>query len=316
MPRLRLSLALLCCLLPHGVFAAEKIRVVASFSILGDIVKEVGGERIELTTLVGPGASVHSYEPTPAAIKAVGNADLVIVNGISYESWMGRLVVSSGYSGQVVVAAKDITPLSVNDKLDMDPHAWHSVSNVKVYVASIRDALIEMDRRNSARYKENADRYTQHLDTLERWIKTEIAQVPDDKRVIVTAHNAFQYFGRYYGVRILSASGPTPDSSPSAADLAKLTDQMRRDQVRAIFLETMTDDSIAKQLQQDTGAILVGTLYADSLSGANGPAPTYIAMMRYNVSKLVEGMQQNGTISANATATMRIPDDATVISIP
>ncbi|NBO18592.1 MAG: metal ABC transporter substrate-binding protein [Proteobacteria bacterium] len=228
MSRLRFScIALLACLLPQGVFASDKIKVVASFSILGDIVKEVGGERIELTTLVGPGGSVHQYEPTPDAIKAVGNADLVIVNGINYENWMGRLVVSSGYSGQVVVAAKDITPLSVNDKLDMDPHAWHSVSNVKVYVANIRDALIEMDRRNSAKYKENAERFTEHLNTLEGWIKAEIAQVDESKRAVITAHNAFQYFGRYYGVRILSVGGTTHDSVPSAAELARAAAQIR-----------------------------------------------------------------------------------------
>ncbi len=312
--RFVLLLTLLASFTPSYAYAA-KLRVVVTFSVLGDIVSRIGGDNIEVTTLVGPNADAHAFEPTPEAVKALENADLVVVNGISFEGWMGRLIVSSGYSGPVVVAAKNVTSLAVNDKLDLDPHAWQSISNVQTYIDNIRDAFIEADRPHSAKYKENAELFARELQGLEYWIKQQINSVPEDKRVVITTHDAFQYFGRYYGVRFLAPAGVTNESSPSAANLAKIEDQMRKEQIRAVFFENVNDDKLMKQLQQDVGAFIGGTLYTDALSGPNGPAPTYIAMMKHNVTQLVAGMQHNGALTA-ASPTLQAPDDSTITSIP
>lgn len=312
---LAILLICFCTLIAPRAQAEDKLKVVASFSILADIVKEVGGERIELYTLVGANTNPHHFEATPDAIKIMRDADLVIVNGISFESWMGRLVVSSGYSGPLIVAARNVTPLNINDKLEQDPHAWQSVQIVQAYVNNIRDALIEADRRNSARYKDNAESYLRKLEALENWIHQQIKSVPDEKRLAVVPHGSFEYMSRYYGIRFLSLSSAASTETPAADRVAKIIDQMRRDQVRAVFTENAADNAMAVQLQSEPGAFAAGMLYADSLSAPNGPAPNYIAMMRYNVTKLVEGMQRNGTISS-APAGLIIPEDDTMISIP
>lgn len=302
-------LCLLLALTPTRAYA-DRLNVVATFSILGDMVARVGGEHIELTTLVGPDADSHAFEPTPAALRAMKNADLVVVNGISYEGWIGRLIVSSGYSGPVIVAARDVTALTVNDRLELDPHAWQSVSSSLRYVANIRDGLIEADRGRSAKYKENAERYSRELQALEDWIREQIGQVPEEKRVVVTSHDAFQYFGRSYGVRFLSPDGVDGASGSSAARLARIVDRMRKDHIRAVFPGNTADDSMLAQLRQDAGAVIGGTLYPDALSAPGGPAPSYIAMMRHNVSRLVEGMQRNGP----SGGTPQVPGDSTLYS--
>lgn len=312
----RLLALLLCLLLPMHALAGEKVKVVASFSIIGDIVKQVGGERVDLSVLVGPNQSVTTYQPTPEAIKAMQDADLVIVNGISLEGWMGRMVVSSGFSGTLVVASRDITTLSVNDKLDLDPHAWLSIANVKVYATNIANALQEVDRRNSMKYKENTARYIAQLTELENWVQAQIDSVPDEQRVAVTPHGAFQYYGRYYGVRFLSPSPMGSEAMPSAADMARTVDIMRSQQIRAIFMENTSDNAIAKQLMQDTGTTSSGMLYTDALSAPGGVASTYIELMRHNTLNLISGMRMNGSPGITATNTLQIPADSTVISIP
>lgn len=308
---LRLALiALLIAFSPASAYAG-KLKVVATFSILGDLTAHVGGSDIDLTTLVGPDSSAHDYEPTPANIKALGDADLVIVNGISYENWIGRLIVASGYSGPIVVAGKNITPLNINDKLEQDPHAWQSLSNAKDYVRNIRDALIEADRPNSAKYKENTERYLKQIDEMEAWVVAEIAKVPPEKRMVITSHDAFQYFGRYYGVKFIAPASANNEASPSAASMAKIVDQMRKLNIRALFLENTGDGKLIKQLKNEGNAYIGGTLYSDALSLPGGPAPTYLDMFRHNVTVLTQGMMVNGT-DAPAPA----PDDSELISIP
>ena len=290
-------LTLLLIFAPASAYAA-KLKVVASFSILGDIVSRVGGDNIEVTTLVGPDADAHTYEPTPDAVKALSNANLVIINGLGFEGWIGRLIVSSGYSGHVIVAAKEVTALTVSDNLDEDPHAWQSVTNVINYTGAIRDALSDADRGHSAQYKKNAEIYIHELNALEEWIQSQIATIEPKNRVVITTHDAFRYFGRYYNVTFLAPTGVTNESSPSAAAVAGIIDQMQTQQVRALFFENVSDDKIIKQLQHDGNAYIGGTLYSDALSAPNGPAPTYIALMKHNVTALVEGMRQNHVITA------------------
>jgi zinc/manganese transport system substrate-binding protein len=273
---------------------AAKLKVVASFSILGDMVHEVAGDDIELKTLVGPNGDAHVYEPTPADAKAVAAADLVIVNGFGFEGWLPRLIESPGYKGPLVTATKGISPLDFSgDGLTQDPHAWQNLANGKIYAANIRDALVKADPARAALYKANAKKYLTQIDDLDRWVETEIAQVPAARRKVITSHDAFRYFARAYGVQFIAPMGVSTESEPSAGDLARLIDQMRQQKIRILFMENISDPRLIRQLQADGGAVIGGTLYSDALSASDGPAATYLDMFRNNVTALVKGMIAN-----------------------
>ncbi len=273
---------------------AEKLKVVASFSILGDMTRQVAGGNADIKTLVGPNGDAHVYEPTPADAVALQNADLVIINGLGFEGWLGRLVSASGYKGPIVTATTGIPPLAFSGEgLTQDPHAWQSVANAKIYVANIRDALIKADRMHASDYKANADRYLAQLDALDAWVKSEIAKIPVGKRKVITSHDAFHYFARDYGIECIAPLGINTDSDVSAQRIAGLIDQIRSQSVKAVFMENITDARLAQQLVTDGGAYFGGTLYSDALSESSGPAATYIAMFRHNVTQLVSGMMHN-----------------------
>ncbi len=273
---------------------AEKLKLVASFSILGDMAQLVGGDDVDVKTLVGPDGDAHVYEPSPADAKTIVSANLVIVNGLGFEGWMERLIASSGYAGPVVVASHGIEPLAFSGEgLTQDPHAWQSLANGRIYVANIRDALIAADGEHADKYRANAAHYLKQIDALDRWVKNEIATVPAGKRKVITSHDAFQYFARRYGVQFIAPLGVSTESEASAADIARLIDQIRAGKVRAVFMENITDARLIRQLESDGGAYVGGTLYSDALSSAGGPAATYLAMFRHNVIQLVEGMEYN-----------------------
>jgi len=273
---------------------AEKLRVVASFSILGDMVHEVAGGNVELKTLVGPDGDAHVYEPSPADAKAIVSANLVVVNGLGFEGWLSRLIASSGYAGPVAVASSGIEALAFKgERLTQDPHAWQSLANGEIYVANVRDALIDADHTHADEYRANAARYLKRLAALEGWVRAEIATVPESRRKVITSHDAFQYFARAYGVQFIAPLGVSTESEASAADIARLIDQIRAQKVQAVFMENITDGRLIRQLESDGGAYVGGTLYSDALSPPDGPAPTYIAMFRHNVTQLVEGMEHN-----------------------
>jgi len=289
--RLCLRMTMLLAALP--AYGAP-VKVVASFSIIGDMVHQVGGDNITLTTLVGPDGDAHMYQPTPADAKAIASADLVIVNGLGLEGWIGKLITSSGYTGDIVPAIRDVKPLSFSGEgLAQDPHAWQDVANAKRYVATIRDALATADPAHANDYRVNAARYTSELDALDGWVKSEIARVPVNSRKVITSHDAFQYYGKAYGVEFIAPLGLSTDSEASARDIAALIDQIRKAHVRALFLENMTDGRLMRQLETDGGAHIGGTLYSDALSTAGGPAPDYMAMMRQNTAALINGMLKN-----------------------
>jgi len=280
-------------LLPVNAFATP-LKVVASFSILGDMVHQVGGNDIDLKTLVGPNGDAHVYEPTPADAKALAAADLVIINGLSFEGWLGRLIVSSGYTGSIVSASDGVKPLEFSGAgMAQDPHAWQNIANAKIYVMNIRDALIKADGAHAAHYKTHAEKYLQELDTLDAWVKAQIASVPNNKREVITSHDAFQYFGKAYGVRFIAPQGISTESEASAADIARLIDQIRTQKIQAMFMENISDPRLIKQLETDAGAYVGGTLYSDALSPPDGPASDYIAMFRHNVTQLAAGMRHN-----------------------
>jgi zinc/manganese transport system substrate-binding protein len=281
--------------------AEQKVKVIASFSILGDMTKNVGGDRVAVTTIVGPNGDAHVYEPTPADAKALSQADLVIINGLGMEGWMERLIKTSGYKGPVVVATKGIKPLEASAEEQhygakhthkIDPHAWQNLANGLIYVDDIAKGLSAVDPAGTSTYKANTAAYKTKLADLDKWVKTEFSTIPKPKRRIITSHDAFGYLGAAYGITILSPMGVSTESEPSAGGVAKLIQQIRKEKITAVFIENVSDPRLVEQIGKESWVKLGGELYSDALSKPEGPAPTYIDMFKNNVTKMVAAMRK------------------------
>jgi zinc/manganese transport system substrate-binding protein len=324
---LRVALALALCLgLAQASEAADaKVKAVASFSILGDMVKTVGGDRVNVVTLVGPDGDAHVFSPTPNDAKSLAQADILFVNGLGFEGWMDRLADASGFKGPVVVAsqgvkpiemeegahhhgdeghAKDETPHDGHAKSEdhdhdehakgedhdadeiADPHAWQNLANGEIYVGNIRDALIAADPEGKAVYEKNADAYLAALHKEDDAVKAAVAKLPPERRRIITSHDAFGYFAAAYGLEVIAPEGVSTESEASAQDVAKIIRQIREEKIPAVFLENITDRRLLDQIAAETGAKIGGTLYSDALSGSDGPAPTYLDMFKHNIGAL------------------------------
>src|SRR5215211_1944911 len=272
--------------------AQDKPKVVATFSILADLANNVGGDRVEIATLVGPDGDAHVYSPTPADGRRLAVAKLVIANGFKFEGWMSRLIKSSGTKALVVEAAKGVEPIKAEEHgqdhghADVDPHAWQSVANVKRYVMNIRDGLIAADPAGKAAYEANAAAYLERLDALDRDLKAAVEAIPTDRRRIITSHDAFGYFQKAYGVTFVAPQGVSTEAEASAKDVAKIIQQIRREKIPAVFLENVSDPRLLERIAKESGAKIGGRLYSDALSGQDGPAGTYIDMMRHNIRAL------------------------------
>jgi zinc/manganese transport system substrate-binding protein len=264
--------------------AADRLKVVASFSILGDFVRNVGGDRVEVTTLVGPNGDVHVYTPAPADAKKIADARLVVINGLGLEGWLPRLVQSSASKAVIVTASNGIVPLKSGSAAD--PHAWQSVSNAKIYVANIRDALAAADPGDAAAFRTNADGYLAKLGELDRNVRQAMAQIPPTRRKVISTHGAFGYFAAAYGIEFIAPLGVSTDSEPSARDIADIITQIRAAKIPAVFVENISDPRLIQRISAETGAGIGGTLYSDSLTGEKGDAPTYIDMVRHNIKAL------------------------------
>lgn len=272
--------------------AADKVKAVASFSILGDMVKQVGGDRVEVTTLVGPDGDAHVYEPTPADAKNLAAANILFVNGLGFEGWMDRLEKSSGFNGKTVVASTGVTSRQMveNDKKITDPHAWQSLENGKLYVANIRDGLIAADPEGKAEYEANAAKYLDALTQEDEAVKAAMANLPPERRKIITTHDAFGYFGAAYGLEVIAPEGVSTESEASAKDVAKIIRQIRAQHIPAVFVENITDRRLLDQIANETGSKIGGTLYTDALSPPEGPAPTYLDMFHHNLEELTQAL--------------------------
>src|SRR6185312_6657649 len=268
--------------------AADRLNVVASFSIIGDFVRNVGGDRVDVTTLVGPNSDAHVYVPTPSDAKKVADAKLVFVNGLGFEGWLSRLVKSAGGKASVVTTTSGIAPLKLGS--DADPHAWQSVANAKIYVANIRDALAAVAPADAEAFKSRADAYLADLDALERDVREAVAKLPEGRRKVISTHNAFGYFAAAYGIEFIAPLGVSTESEASARDIAAIITQIRAARIPAVFLENITDPRLMGRISAETGARVGGTLYSDSLTGEKGDSPTYIAMVRHNIKALTSAL--------------------------
>jgi zinc/manganese transport system substrate-binding protein len=291
---LRYVLAALILLAPAAASADDRLPVVASFSIPGDMVHQIGGDAVAVTLLVGPDGDAHVYQPSPRDAKAIADAKLVVVNGLGLEGWMDRLIRSAQFKGTIVTASAGIAPLHLaGSKTVPDPHAWQSLANGEAYVRTIAAALEAADPAHADEFRRRAEAYLAELAELDRWVRDEIAAVPEAKRQIITTHDAFQYFGEAYGVHFRAAVGMNEDSEPNAAGVADLIRQIRREHIAALFIENMTDPRLVEQLARETGASLGGELFADALSKPGEGGETYVAMFRHNVPAMVAAMARN-----------------------
>jgi zinc/manganese transport system substrate-binding protein len=264
--------------------AQQRLNVVASFSILGDLVHNVGGDRVNVTTLVGPNGDVHVYAPAPADAKKIADAKLVVVNGLGLEGWLPRLVQSAGSKAAILTVTNGIAPLKIGS--DADPHAWQSVANARIYVTNISDALAVADPAGAASYRANAQAYLTKLDALDREVREVVAQIPPARRKVISTHDAFGYFAAAYGIEFVAPLGVSTESEASARDIAGIITEIRAQKIPAVFLENISDPRLIERISAETGTRIGGTLYSDSLTGEKGDAPTYIDMVRHNIKAL------------------------------
>jgi zinc/manganese transport system substrate-binding protein len=281
---------LLCALLliVSPLHAAERLNVVASFSILGDFVRTIGGDRVSVTTLVGPDSDVHVYTPAPSDAKRIADAKLVIVNGLGLEGWLPRLVQSAGSKATIVTASAGIAPLKLGSAAD--PHAWQSVPNAKVYVTDIANALAAADPDDAELFRIHAKAYLEKLESLDREVRDAVAKIPPERRKVISTHDAFGYFAAEYGIQFIAPLGVSTETEPSARDIAGIIGQIKAQNIPAVFLENISDDRLIRRIAAETGAKVGGTLISDGLTGEKGLAPTYIDMVRHNIRALTSAL--------------------------
>ncbi len=353
---------------PASAASDKPLKVVATFSILGDMVSRIGGDLVSVTALVGPDGDTHVYRPTPAAARTVSEADILVVNGLGFEGWLDRLIETTGFKGVRAVATAGIDPIATeggghhdhdghdghddhdkgksadrhgdkhegHDKHDehghdrhhkegesagrhgdkhddhdehekhkghddhdghhghdhgaFDPHAWQSLRHAAVYIDNIAAALAKADPENASAFYRNRAAYAAELKALDAEIRRLLAALPADRRTVVTSHDAFQYFGRDYGLTFVAPQGLSTESEASAKDVVRLIRLIRDGGIRAVFVENITDPRLLKQIADETGAAIGGTLYPGALSGPDGPAPTYIDLMRHNARTIAKAL--------------------------
>ena len=293
------STALLC----GASLAAEPVPVVASFSILGDLVRVVGGERVRITTLVGPDEDAHVFEPRPADARAMVQSRLLVINGLGFEPWAQKLAQSAGFKGETVLAAKGVKTRPVagesghdatgHTHAENDPHAWQDPRNVVLYVRNIAAALGKVDPAGTATYQANTEAYVKALQALDAWAEAEFAAIAAGQRKVITSHDAFGYFADRYQIRFLAPQGVSTGAEPSAREVAQFIKQIRREKIKAVFVENMSSSRLLAQLARDAGVTAGPVLYVDALSAGSGPAGNYLALMRHNITQLAAGMRGN-----------------------
>ncbi|WP_205700927.1 metal ABC transporter substrate-binding protein [Jeongeupia sp. USM3] len=280
--------------------AAEPLPVVASFSILGDLVQNVGGDRVKVTTLVGADGDAHVYQPTPADVGTLAKSRVFFVNGLGFEGWMKRLTASSKYKGTVVTVSDGIKPRAMAGEghddhghdHGTDPHAWQDVDNARLMVKNIAAALAKIDPAGAGVYQANAAKYDGQLAELARWADAQVAAIPAAKRKVITSHDAFGYLGARYKITLLSPQGLSTEAEASAKDVGKLIRQIKQSGIKAVFVENISNRKLIEQIGRETGASLEGELYSDALS-KNPQANSYVNMYRHNITTLVAGMKAN-----------------------
>ncbi|TEA73660.1 metal ABC transporter substrate-binding protein [Pollutimonas harenae] len=295
---------------------AKPVKVVATFSILGDMVKEIGGEYVELTTIVGPNSDAHTFEPTPADVKALADAQVLVLNGLDFEAWLPRLIQSAGFQGQQLLASQGVSVLHLNPAeqahddhgkhaeapkeadaaddhdhpqhtSDVDPHAWQSLQNGIIYAQNIREGLIKAAPAHRAYFKGRASVFIEQMKKLDAEIKLAFSEIPKNKRKVISSHDAFGYFAQAYGVHFVPLAGLSSQAEPSAKEMAAVIDTIKQEGISGVFAENMTSSRLASQIARETGAVVGGTLYSDALDVPGQPAASYLGLITWNAGQLI-----------------------------
>ncbi|MEM8878800.1 MAG: zinc ABC transporter substrate-binding protein [Pseudomonadota bacterium] len=268
--------------------AHDDVKIVASFSILGDMVEQVVGDHATVTTIVGPDADAHIYQPSVSDARAVAEADVIFVNGMGFETWSDTLISESGTNADVHVATEGVTPVLVDG--ETDPHAWNSLKNGIIYVRNIAAAMSEAVPDHADDFAANADAYIAKLEALDAETRKKLAELPENRRTVVTAHDAFGYLADAYGMNFLAPVGIDTEAEPSAQELAALIEQLKEDGAAALFVENITSPALVQQISEETGIEIGGRLFSDALSERGGPATSYLAMFEHNLGELLEAL--------------------------
>ena len=274
----------------------SNIRVVTSFSILEDLLKELGGEYVSVVNLVGRNSDAHIYQPKPSDAVAIASADLVVFNGLEFEGWITRLIKNSGYKNKQLIASEEVDAIKNGEEID--PHAWQSFHNIRVYIQNITSALITLRPQHADEFMQRQQQYLKHLNSLEEQLSAQIANIPANKRVVVTSHDAFGYLGREFGIRFLAPLGLSIEVEASAEDVAAIVDQIREQDVRALFVENINNPRLLQRIAAETNVAIGGRLYSDALSEVDGPADTYLNMMQHNIGSLIAAFNSPLKLSA------------------
>ncbi|AGB77035.1 ABC-type metal ion transport system, periplasmic component/surface adhesin [Enterobacteriaceae bacterium strain FGI 57] len=288
----RVILALALGLIAQGAMA-KTLNVVTSFSVLGDITQQVGGDAVKVTTLVGPDGDPHTFEPSPKESALLSKADVVVVNGLGLEGWIDRLVKASGFKGKLVVASQGVATQTLEEdgKTVTDPHAWNNVANGVIYAQNITEGLAKADPQDASLIKVRGAKYVDDLRALDSWVKQRFSPIPREKRKVLTSHDAFGYFAKAYQVDFLSPQGLSSESEANAAEVGALIKQIKADGVHTWFMENQLDPRLVKQIASATGAQAGGELYPEALSKPGGVADSYMKMVRHNVDTIVKSME-------------------------
>lgn len=269
------------------------LKIVTTFSILQDFVREIGKDKVVIS-IVGPNSDAHTYQPTPRDVRQIAQADLIFINGLGFEGWIHRLIKSSGYKGKIVTATDGIQPMMINDPGEgavPDPHAWNDIKNVKIYVKNIYTSLSKLDPEQAPFYRKNYEDYLAKLEDLDQFIVNAIKEIPQKKGIIITAHDAFGYYGQRYGVKFLAPVGTSTADEPSPKAMASLIDVIRAHKIKMIFVENITNKKLIQQLSEETGIQIGEEIFSDALSEKDQPGSTYLAMIRHNTDQFIKAMR-------------------------
>lgn len=281
----------LALILTQSVFGQEKKTVVSTASIFADMAEVIAGDLLEVKTIVPIGGDPHLYEPTPADAKLVADADLIIKNGLTFEGWLTELIANSGTKAEVKLITEGVKPIeSLTYQNSTDPHAWMDAQNGLIYIKNIKDALVKLDPENADKYEFNYDYYRQQMEDVDQYIKSEIAKIPVERRIVITSHDAFQYYGRAYGLRLEAVLGTSTDAEVQVSDIERLTKVINESGIPAVFVETTVNPKLLRQLATDNDVEVGGKLYSDSIGDQDSPAPTYLEMLKYNTNTIVRAL--------------------------
>ena len=286
---------ILGCWLSAGWLAAQEAKplVVASASIFADMAREIGGDAVEVRSIVPIGGDPHLHEPTPSDATLVNSADLILRNGLTFEGWLNELIAYSGSDAEVVTITEGIRPIESLDYANAtDPHAWMDASLGLIYLRNIKNALVRLDSANREMFELNYEVYRRQIRALDDEIRTAVQRIPEGQRVLITSHDAFQYFGRRYGLALEAVLGVSTDAEVQTSDIARLTRTLQARRVPAIFIESTINPKLLQQIASDNGVCIGGSLYADSLGDAESPAPTYYDMLRHNADVIVAALSR------------------------